>query len=323
MKQLDLKAYAKINLAIDVLGKLPSGYHEVSMIMQQVELHDKINVTWLPGQGRREEAEIAIEIKSDETIMPKDNQNLAYQAAQLIISRFDIGQKVGSGKVLIDIKKQIPIGAGLGGGSADCAAVLHALSKIWGLELSVRELCGLGAVLGADVPFCVMGQSGMAAALAEGTGTKLTPIRGIDAWAVLTKPPISVSTAEVYKGFSQIQDKNFKRPDIKQLIADINEKNFANIEKNIVNVLENFTLKAYASVMYTKNKIITETSPIKAVMSGSGPTIAGFYENRESAETAYSKMALLNRETFLTKTLTNEALPPTDFANGKNWQTNY
>jgi 4-diphosphocytidyl-2-C-methyl-D-erythritol kinase len=306
MIQLDLNAYAKINLSIDVLGKLPSGYHEVSMVMQQIELHDKICVRWLPGQSRKEDARITLELNSNKRFLPKDERNLAYKAAQLMIKHFDIYQKFGSGKVRIDIKKQIPVGAGLGGGSADCAAVIHALSKIWKLGQSTQELCSLGATLGADVPFCIMGQAGETAAHAEGVGTKLTQVRGINSWVVLTKPPVSVSTAEVYKGFSLIKDKNFERPDTKQLISAMHEKNCDLIKKNIINVLENFTLKAYANVMYTKNKMITETSPIKAVMSGSGPTIIGFYEDRESAETAYGKMALLNKETFLTKTLTND-----------------
>jgi len=297
MKQIDLNAYAKINLAIDVLGKLPSGYHEIATVMQQVELHDKVCVRWLPGQGQE------IELNSNKRFLPKDGRNLAVQAAELMINRFGIYEKFGAGKVRIDIKKQIPVGAGLGGGSADCAAVLHALSEIWELGLSTQALCDLGAPLGADVPFCVMGQAGQTAALAEGIGTTLTPIRGIDVWIVLTKPPVSVSTAEVYKGYSLIEDKNFERPDSKQLISAIHDGNFEKIVKNIVNVLENFTLKAYASVMYTKNKVITETSPVKAVMSGSGPTIIGFYESRESAEAAYDMIRHFNKETILTKTL--------------------
>ena len=325
MKQLNLKAYAKINLAIDVLGKLPSGYHEVSMVMQQIELHDKVSVKWLPDKGYEQKtkliqlnqkddlknacgndiADIVIETNSNKKYLPRDERNLAYKAAQLMIDRFDISSKIGSGKVKIDIKKQIPVGAGLGGGSADCAAVLHGLSRIWKLNLSLDKLCELGAELGADVPFCIMGQGGKTAAHAQGTGTELTAIQGIDIWLVLTKPPISVSTAEVYKGFSEIQDKNFERPDTDELILAMKEKNIPMIKKNIVNVLENFTLKAYASVMYTKNKVIHDTKPLKAVMSGSGPTIIGFYESEESAQIAYDNMKLVNKETFITKTLLN------------------
>ena len=301
MKQLNLKAYAKINLAIDVLGKLPSGYHEVSMVMQQIELHDKVSVKWLPSEELKKTIEI--ETNSNKRYLPRGEKNLAYQAAQLIIERFDICSKVGPGKVRIDIKKQIPVGAGLGGGSADCAAVFHALSSIWRLNLNLNELCELGAELGADVPFCIMGQAGKTAAHAEGTGTKITPIQGIDMWLVLSKPPISVSTANVYKGFSELTEKNFERPNIEELISAMSEKNFALLTKNLVNVLENFTLKAYSDTMFTKNKMITETMPLKAIMSGTGPTIIGFYLTEESAQLAYEKMCTLNSETFLTRTL--------------------
>jgi 4-diphosphocytidyl-2-C-methyl-D-erythritol kinase len=313
MKQLNLKAYAKINLAIDVLRKLPTGFHEVSMVMQQIELHDKVSVKWIPGlelseqeltenENSQDDNQIKIEVNSNKGYLPKDERNLAYKAAQLIIDRFDIYAKVGFGEVRIDIKKQIPVGAGLGGGSADCAAVLHALKKIWKLNIKLSELCDLGAELGSDVPFCIMGQAGKNAALAEGTGTKLTEVQGVDIWLVLSKPPISVSTADVYKGFSEIENKNFERPDIKQLIVGMSEKKIELISKNIVNVLENFTLKAYPSVMYTKNKMKNETNSLKVVMSGSGPTIVGFYTNKESAQIAFEKMLLTNKETFLTRT---------------------
>jgi len=323
MKQINLKAYAKINLAIDVLGKLPSGYHEVSMIMQQIELHDKVSVKWIPIeehlvqnqilQSDEKEAvnkraladnpgSIMIEINSNKRFLPKDERNLAYKAAQLIIERFDIVTKMGPGKIRIDMKKQIPVGAGLGGGSADCAAVLHGLSRIFRLNIKLAELCELGAELGSDVPFCIMGQAGRNAALAEGTGTELTEIQGIDSWLVLSKPPISVSTAEVYKGFGEIPYKNLERPDIKQLINDMPKGDFELISKNIVNVLEKFTLTAYPSVMYTKNKMKSETDSLKVVMSGSGPTIVGFYANKESAQIAYEEMLQINKETFLTKT---------------------
>jgi len=315
MKRMDLKAYAKINLAIDVLGKLPSGYHEVAMIMQKIELHDKICVKWIPKQNDSpafaqfvqcadsEEPGIEIEINSNKRFLPRDRRNLTYRAAELMIDKFDIIKRFGDGTVRIDIKKQIPVGAGLGGGSTDCAAVIHALSKIWSLELNTAKLCEIGATLGSDVPFCITARPGRSAALAEGSGTKLTPIRGVDMWLVLSKPPISVSTEEVYKGFGALEDKNFERPNIKELIQGMEEKKSELIVKNIINVLENVTLKRYASAMYTKNKITTETAPVKAVMSGSGATIIGFYNDKQSAEEAYDKLSTLNKETYLTKTL--------------------
>jgi len=302
MRKLDLKAYAKINLSIDILGTRPDGYHEISTVMQQIGLYDEVCVKWIPERGPSGEAGIRVETGSNKRFLPKDRRNLANKAAETMIGRYAVSEKIGSGTVRIDIKKQIPVGAGLGGGSADCAAVLKALSIIWDINLSVRELCELGAEIGSDVPFCVMGQAGTVCAAAEGTGTDLRPIRGVSRWIVLSKPPISVSTANVYKGFDSMPEGAFERPDNKELIAAMEEKNFSAIDKNMINVLENYTLKAYPEVMRTKERMIEGTSPAIAVMSGSGPTIVGFYRNKKSAEMAYEKMALINRETFLTKT---------------------
>ncbi|MCL1808736.1 MAG: 4-(cytidine 5'-diphospho)-2-C-methyl-D-erythritol kinase [Clostridiales bacterium] len=303
MKKLNVKAYAKINLSLDVLGKRPDGYHDVFTVMQQIALHDKICVKWLPDEQPGQNSGIAVEIGSNKAYLPRDGKNLAYKAASLVIGRFEINSRIGSGKVRIDIKKEIPVGAGLGGGSADCAATLRALSEIWELNLSVRELCSLGAELGADVPFCVLSQSGVACALAKGTGTELTRMPGIDSWVVLSKPAGNISTAEAYKGFDLIDDRNYKKPDEEELVAALKSSNLDLIKKNMINVLENFTLKTYPSVAYTKHKMIVDTSPAKAIMSGSGPTVIGLYRNRVSAEVAFDKMSALNEETFLTKTM--------------------
>lgn len=303
MKKLDLKAHAKINLALDILGTRPDGYHEISTVMHKIALHDKICIKWIPSNSQGAKTDVTVEIGCNKAYLPRDGKNLAYKAASLVISRFGIARQFGAGKVRIDIKKQIPVGAGLGGGSADCAAVLCGLSEIWGLDLGAAELCGLGAELGSDVPFCVMAQFGTVCAVARGTGTALSSIAGLRSWLVLSKPPVSVSTADVYEKFDQINVKEYEKPDIDELVAALRVKNFNLIEKNMVNVLENVTAKAYPSVMSTKSMMIGDMSPAKAIMSGSGPTIAGFYRNKGSAEAAYVKMARLNKETFLTKTL--------------------
>ena len=300
MRKLDLKAYAKINLTLDVTGTRPDGYHEISTVMQFIGLYDNVCVKWTEGKT----AGIEIETASNRRYLPTDKRNIAYKAAELMAERYEILKKFGPGKVRIDIKKQIPVAAGLGGGSADGAAVLHALSDIWGLSLSLEELCRLGAEIGSDVPFCVMGQAGIMCALAEGTGTELTPVsRGIESFIVLSKPPVSVSTAAVYKGFDQIEDTDFERPDTKALIAALAKNDLTAAGQNMINVLENYTLKAYPLVEQTKEVMISETQPVKALMSGSGPTIIGFYEDKEKAEAAREKMAALNKDTFLTRTL--------------------
>jgi len=299
MTKLDLIAHAKINLALDVIGKRPDGYHEVRTVMQHIDLHDNVCVKWIEGG----EAGIEIETGSNRKYLPTDEKNIAYKAARLLISRFDIYKDYGPGKVRIDIKKQIPVAAGLGGGSANGAAVLHALSDIWGLGLSLEELVKLGAEIGSDVPFCVMGQAGNAGALAEGTGTELSSVRGIKCFIVLSRPPISVSTAEVYRGFDRLLESDFERPDTEALLAAMKAGNLMEAAKNMINVLENYTLTAYPQVKETKEKMARETSPVKVMMSGSGPTIIGFYRNRAVAAAAYKKMAALNKETFLARTL--------------------
>jgi 4-diphosphocytidyl-2-C-methyl-D-erythritol kinase len=302
MKKLDLRAHAKLNLSIDVLGTRQDGYHEVAMVMQQISLHDMLCVKWLPGEYSGGQEGIAIETGSNKKFLPSDRRNLTYKAAELIAGEYDICSKKGPGKVRIDIKKQIPVGAGLGGGSSDAAAVLYALSEIWELSLSLDELCALGARIGSDVPFCIMGQAGKKCALAEGTGTALTAIDGAEFWVVLAKPPISVSTPEVYKGFDLIEDTGFEKPDTRALTDALKAKDYPDIGKNMINVLEKYTLRAYPSVMQTKDRML-ETSPFKALMSGSGPTVAGFYRSEEEASAAYEKIAPFYKETFLTKTL--------------------
>ena len=298
MRKLDIKAYAKINLALDVVGKRPDGYHNIRTVMQHIDLHDNLCVKWTEGTGDG----IKVETASNKRYLPSDDRNVAYKAAKLMIDRFDIEKKLGPGLVRIDIKKQIPVAAGLGGGSADGAAVICALSEIWELSLPLEQLCGLGAKIGADVPFCVMGQVGIRSALAEGIGTKLTPTVGLKSWVVLTRPKLSVSTAKVYEGFDLL-DGEFKRPDIDGLIAAIERHDFAAAKVNMINVLENYTLSEYPIVAETKKKMTGETSPAIALMSGSGPTIVGFYAKRASAMAAYEKMAQINVETLIAKTL--------------------
>jgi len=303
MKMLNTKAFAKINLSIDILGTLPGGYHEISTVMQQISLHDEICVKWAPEEPPAKGGGIRIEIGSNKGFLPTDDRNIAYKAIKLVAESYGISEKYGQGRLRVDIKKQIPVGAGLGGGSADAAAVLRALSKLWELSIGDSEMRELGARLGADVAFCIMGQTGRTCALAEGRGEKLATVKGVRLWAVLSKPPISVSTAEAYKGFDRIENKDFVRPDTKELILAMENADYPLMKKNMINVLENFTLKEYPDAMYTKNKMISETSPIAAVMSGSGPTIIGLYRDEKSAEDACRKMASLNRETYLAKTM--------------------
>lgn len=304
---ITIQSFGKINLTLDVLERLPNGYHRVEMILQQVELHDDVAVRWVPGKepGR-------ILVRTNRPYLPTDERNLAWQAARLAWDRWGGDRR---GTLRIDIKKRLPVAAGLAGGSSNGAAALHAVNRLWNLGLSLEELCRAGASLGADVPFCIMGQAAwdptvsgdfkgdsLAAgcALATGTGTELTPIHGLDAWVVLSKPPVSVSTRDAYQGLDL--ETVTARPDNGEMIRALAAKDWPVIQKNMINVLENYTLKRYDNVVYTKNKMKYISPEAPVLMSGSGPTVYGIFPTRDAAQPAYQGMKRVNRETFLTRT---------------------
>ena len=351
MKRIQLHAYAKINLTLDVTGKRPNGYHDVEMIMQQISLCDEVAVSWEAGSVRRgkpgQTAEpdptgIQIQLTVSRPDLPADSSNLAWKAAEEMIAEFGgpaggnakaatgtdaadgsskaaAGTDAADGVLTIDIQKQIPMAAGLAGGSSNCAAVLHAINQLWELNLSVKELCRIGARLGSDVPFCIMGQAAAEEALQEsfaddpdachcalatGTGTDLKPLTRLDSFIVLSKPAIGVSTAEVYRG---IDNEGIPRhPDNNAVISAICENNYKVLEKKMVNVLENFALKRYPIIVYTKN-IMSDLCqsagiPNCVMMSGSGPTVFCLCEELSKAQQICEVMKSRNPESFVAKT---------------------
>lgn len=308
MEQLTVQSFGKINLSIDVQEKLPSGYHRVEMVMQQIALHDDVSIKWIPDNR----GEVATVCSTNRRYLPVDDRNLATKAARLMSEKFGASR---SGTIRIDIKKRLPVAAGLAGGSSNGAAVLHGINQLWHLGLGVEDLCGIGKNLGADVPFCIMGQAACdkglkrmfkndplasGCALATGIGTDLEPLPGFPAIVVLSKPPVHVSTKEVYQGLSleQIQD----RPDNRELTSGLRDKDLTAVEKNMVNVLEFYTLKMYDTVVYTKNKMKEICPQSTVLMSGSGPTVYGVYHHMEDAQRVYAGMKEINKETFLTET---------------------
>ncbi len=308
MNSIRIKAYAKINLAIDVKGLLPNGYHEVEMIMQQVELHDEVLVRWF----QRKKGGIDILLNTNRPYLPRDERNLAYRAAALMAQKYGGGK---SGTIRIDIKKIIPVAAGLAGGSSNAGAVIHAMNRLWDLELSLNQLMDDGKSLGADVPFTIMGQAkhntvlddairndpaASSCAYACYDGTRLKAVPALYSNIVLSKPPISVSTKEVYQGIDGV--KILQRPDIVELVRGLKEKNCDFIKKNMINVLEFYTLKKYNCIMNTKDKAIQCEGISKVLMSGSGPTVICIADSEASAKAAAEYMKQVNRETFLTRT---------------------
>lgn len=351
MKKIQLHAYAKINLTLDVTGKRPNGYHDVEMIMQQISLCDEVTVSWEAGSVKRgnpdqtakpDPAGIQIQLTVSRPDLPADSSNLAWKAAAEMVAEFGgpadesskaaagtdaadesskaaAGTDAAGGGLTIDIQKQIPMAAGLAGGSSNCAAVLHAINQLWELNLSVKELCRIGARLGSDVPFCIMGQAAAEKALQEsfaddpdachcalatGTGTDLKPLTGLDSFIVLSKPAIGVSTAEVYRG---IDNEGIPRhPDNNAVISAIFENNYKVLAEKMVNVLENFALKRYPIIVYTKN-IMSDLCqsagiPNCVMMSGSGPTVFCLCEELSKAQQICEVMKSRNPESFVAKT---------------------
>ncbi|MGM9928005.1 MAG: 4-(cytidine 5'-diphospho)-2-C-methyl-D-erythritol kinase [Bacillus sp. (in: firmicutes)] len=262
------KAPAKINLALDVLFKRPDQFHEVEMVMTTVDLADRIELEDMKSDN--------IKIFSQNRYVPDDERNLAYQAAALLKKRFDIKQGVG-----IKIEKNIPVAAGLAGGSSDAAATLRGLNRLWNLGLSLDELAEIGSEIGSDVSFCVYGGT----ALATGRGEKIQHLPSAPkCWVVLAKPVMGVSTADVYK---RLDLQNVKHPDIQAMIDAINHNDYNGVCHNMGNVLENVTLSLYPEVAHIKNQM-KKFGADAVLMSGSGPTVFGLVEHDSRMHRVYN-----------------------------------
>ena len=265
MKSIELKSRAKINLSIDVLGKREDGYHLVEMIMQTIDLYDIIKIT---------ENDIdEININSNSLDIPLNKNNIVYKAAEVLKERFNIKSGLN-----IFIQKNIPVAAGMAGGSCNAAAVLVGLNKLWNLKLSEKQLQEIGLALGADVPFCISGN----AALAQGIGEELTYIKGLpkDTSILICKPNLFVSTKDVYQGLDLDNIKD--RPDNKLLIKCLEEGNIKLLSENMVNVLESVTSKMHEEILDIE-KIMLDNNALGSMMSGSGPTVFGLFEKEEDA----------------------------------------
>ena len=262
MDRINIFARAKINTALDVVGKREDGYHDLRMIMQTVNLCDNITISKSKEKG--------IRLQSNLSWLPCDSRNLVYRAAQEMIDACGI-----KGGVDIELKKRIPAAAGLAGGSADCAATLIGMRSLYGINMPNEQLMKIGESLGADVPFCIM----RGTALAEGKGEILTPLPPFpDTFVLLAKPPINVSTPVIFKEFSQAEVK--ERPDIEKMIAYIKQGDLKGICETMCNVLETVTVNKYP-VISDINRSMMEYGADGSMMSGSGPTVFGFYDSYE------------------------------------------
>lgn len=278
MNKVELKAYGKVNLGLDVTGRRDDGYHLVKMIMQTVDVYDEITVSSEEGQGEKQ-----IIITCDNPEVPSDERNLAYKAASVICDRYQLSERI-----VIDIRKHIPAAAGMAGGSTDGAAVIRAMDILFSLHMSEAEMDEIALKLGADVPFCLR----KGTYLSEGIGEKLTRIRDLThCWMVIIKPDFGVSTVWAYKALDEHikvhGDGQNLHPDIDRLIEAIEGENIKDIAGNMGNILETVTVKEHPELHEIKKKL-TDAGALAALMSGSGPTVFGIFEDEYQADKAFS-----------------------------------
>lgn len=276
-------APAKLNLSLDVLGKRPDGFHEVEMVMTPIDLTDRIELRLLDHDD--------IKVSLDSRYVPEDERNLAYKAAKVLKDKYDVKKGVH-----ITLEKEIPVSAGLGGGSSDAAAVLRGLNRLWSLYLSLDQLAEIGATIGSDVPFCVYNKT----AFARGRGEKLSFLPSPPlSWVVLAKPNIGVSTKDV---FQSIKLDGVERPDTKGVIHALETGDFDLFCKSAGNSLEETTFSLYPEVRRIKEKMLSLGSPL-AMMSGSGPTVYGMFKKERTAKRIYNSLSGFCDEVYIVRTL--------------------
>lgn len=290
MDTIRLKALAKINIGLDVLRRREDGYHDVKMIMQTVGIYDQIclNREKTPG----------IRVKTNLFYLPDNENNLVYKAAKLLMDEFSIEDGVS-----IDLNKYIPVAAGMAGGSSDAASVLYGMNKMFSLGLSQDELMRRGVKIGADVPYCIM----RGTALAEGIGEILTPLPPMPACFVLVaKPGISVSTKFVYENLHANDLRPEQHPDIDAAIAGIRAGDLKATAQAMGNVLELVTVREYPVIEEIKN-FMKKRGALNAMMSGSGPTVFGLFENKTTARNAFYQLrrTSLAKQVYLTEIYNN------------------
>ena len=278
-----LRALAKINLGLDILRKREDGYHEVRMIMQTIQMYDVLEMKRVRKPG--------ISLSVNYSYIPNDERNLVYKAAKLLMDEFQV-----KGGVDIHLEKFIPVAAGMAGGSSDAAAALVGINRMFQLGLTKRQLMERGVQIGADVPYCVM----RGTALAEGIGEKLTSLPGVPmCYVLIGKPGINVSTKFVYGNLHL--DEVTDHPDIDGMVQAIRNHDLYGITDRMGNVLESVTCPAYPVIDELKAQMM-KNGAVNAMMSGSGPTVFGIFDDPDKAEFARDQLKIsgLSKQTFLT-----------------------
>lgn len=271
MDKLELKALGKINLGLDILGKRSNGYHDVRMVMQTVNLFDEVTLEKKEEEG--------IEIETNLSFLPVDGSNIAYKAAKLLMDEFDI-----KGGIKITLEKHIPVAAGMAGGSSNAAAVLYGMNQMYELGLSQEALKERGVKLGADVPYCIM----RGTVLAEGIGEILTPLPPLPkCYVLIAKPPLSASTKEIYEKYDSKTD--IVHPDIDAIIDGLQKDDIKKVAENMGNVLEEVMIPDFPVLDEIKKEMM-DNGALGSMMSGSGPTVFGIFDDRKLAKAAAAKI---------------------------------
>lgn len=270
MKKIVKKAYAKVNLALDVLQKREDGYHDVRMIMQNISIFDVLTFEVNESANERK---ISLYVNKDG--IPTDDKNLVYKAIRFMFDMYDINADID-----VYLEKNIPVEAGMAGGSTDCAAAIHAVNELFDLKLDMKTLMDIGVKLGADVPYCILGHT----ALSEGIGEILTSVNSLsDCYILVVKPPVGVSTKMVYTNLRVNELEH--HPDIDAMILALNERDVEKVSAHMENVLETVTARMYPEIERLKS-IMKEQGALNAIMSGSGPTVFGIYTDEATANQA-------------------------------------
>ena len=283
MNEISVKALAKINLGLDVIRRREDGYHEVCMVMQTIHLYDRLDIVKNTSGNITMETNLAF--------LPTNENNLVYKAAKLLCDEFGIRDGIH-----VNLQKRIPVAAGMAGGSTDAAAMLYGVNKMFDLGLSTQDLMERGVKIGADVPYCIM----RGTALAEGIGEKLTALPPMVKCPVLiAKPGINVSTKFVYENLKL--DEHTIHPNMQQLVSDIKEKDLSKIARDMGNVLESVTIPAYPVIAEIKEHMMAHGA-VGSMMSGSGPTVFGLFNDENTASAAFEAMkeSGLAKQVYLT-----------------------
>ncbi|MCL2588550.1 MAG: 4-(cytidine 5'-diphospho)-2-C-methyl-D-erythritol kinase [Oscillospiraceae bacterium] len=280
---IHVQAYGKLNLSLDVVEKMPTGYHDLKMVMETVELCDDISIRISEGRG--------VELTTNLPFLPVDNRNIAVQAVEVFFRERGLPAR----QVSINIHKRLPVSAGMAGGSSNAAAVLRGLNELLGTGLDREELMRIGLLLGSDVPYCVVGGT----ALAEGRGERLTPLTPlVPCHIVICKPKFSISTPSL---FARIDCSKIRhRPDTAGIITALESENLGQVAIRMYNVFED-VLDGRAKEIAGIKSTLLDAGALGAAMTGTGPLVFGLFDDEATARAAYERLGQQYPETFLTR----------------------